>query len=332
MTAHSLRHPSNEGENPLRGGVMKLVDVEPMETLHLYVVPEDQLPPKRDYLSIFTIIFCSIFLIGIIVISILGPAPEREVSFSVNIRGYFIGPVTKTVHLPVTATGKQYVPATTATGIITFYNGAIYPQIIPIDTILKGADGVSVITDTQATIPAAIQTIPPTYGRIRVPAHAETLGAIGNIHSGDINEACCATSVIAQNASFHGGRDAYTYTYLSDKDVQKATKPLLPMLQAETLSVLPIPQLNPTCSTVAMSSPGVGKETLNAVLRITETCKAFSYRMSSVKDAIRTYSRRFGTLTHVQFTIVGIKGVLMTIYVTATLNPPAMRGKFVPET
>ncbi len=304
---------------------MKLVDEEPMETLHLYVVPEDQMPPKRDYLSIFTIIFCSIFLIGIIVISILAPSPDHEVSFSLTIQGYALAPVSKAIQTNVTATGNQYVPATTATGIITFYNGAIYPQIIPIDTILKGADGVSVITDAQATIPAAIQTIPPTYGRKRVPAHAETPGAIGNITAGDINEACCATSVIVQNASFHGGRDAYTYTYLSDKDMQNATKPLLPMLQAQTLSLLPTPQLNPTCSTVSTSSPQVGKETLNAVLRITETCKAFSYRISSVKDAIHTYSRRFGTLTRVQFTIVGIKGVLLMIYVTATLNPPTMR-------
>jgi len=304
---------------------MKLVDEEPMETLHLYVVPEDRLPPKRDYLAIFTVIFCFLDLTGIIAISILAPSPNHEVSFSLTIQGYALAPASKTIQTNVTATGKQYVPATTATGIITFYNGAIYPQIIPVKTILKGADGVPIITDAQATIPAAIQTIPPTYGRIQVPAHAETTGAIGNITAGDINEACCATSVIVQNASFHGGRDAYTYTYLSAQDVQNATKPLLPTLQSETLSVLPIPQINPTCSTVTTSSPRVGKETLNAVLRITETCKAFSYRMSSVKDAIRTYSRRFGTLTHVQFTLVGIKGVLMTIYVTATLNPPAMR-------
>src|SRR5258708_4502218 len=209
MTARSLRHPSNEGGNPLRGGVMKLVDEEPMETLHLYVVPEDQMPPKRDYLSIFTIIFCSIFLIGIIVISILAPSPDHEVSFSLTIQGYALAPVSKAIQTNVTATGNQYVPATTATGIITFYNCAIYPQL------------------------------------------------------------------------------------------------------------LPTPQLNPTCSTVSTSSPQVGKETLNAVLRITETCKAFSYRISSVKDAIHTYSRRFGTLTRVQFTIVGIKGVLLMIYVTA---------------
>ena len=106
-----------------------------------------------------------------------------------------------------------------------------------------------------------------------------------------------------------------------------AQTPLLPTLQVQTLSLLSIPQLNPACSTVTTSTPRVGKETRNAVLRITETCKAFSYRMSSVKDAIRTYSRRFGTgiLAHVQFSVVGIKGVLLTIYVTATLTPAAMR-------
>src|SRR5690242_760930 len=138
------------GETPSIGGIMRIMDEEPMETLHLYVVPEDQLPPKRDYLAIFTIIFCSIFLIGIIVISILAPSPDHEVSFSLHIQGYALAPASKAIQTNVTATGKQYVPATTATGTITFYNGAIYPQIIPIDTILKGADGVSVITDEQA--------------------------------------------------------------------------------------------------------------------------------------------------------------------------------------
>jgi hypothetical protein len=304
---------------------MRVVDEKRMETLHLYVVPEDQLPPKRDILAIFMIIFSCLVIIGISAISILASSPRYAVSFPLNIQGFALALVTKTIQTNVTATGRQYVPAATATGRITFYNGAVYPQIIPINTILKGADGVSVITDAQATIPAAIQTIPPTYGRVRVPAHAETPGAIGNITAGDINQACCVTSVIAQNASFHGGKDAYTY--LSNQDIQNAQAPLLPTLQAQTLSILTTPQLNPTCSTVTTSTPHVGKETLNAVLRIMETCKAFSYHMSSVKDAISVYSRHFGkgTLTHVQFAIVGIKGVLLTIYVTATLTPAVMR-------
>ena len=139
---------------------MRVVDQEPMETLHLYVVPEDQLPPKRDYPAIVMIVFSVIIIIAIIAISIFTPRPVQEVSFSVHIQGFVFAPMSKTIHTTVIATGKQYVPATTATGRITFYNGAIYSQIIPVNTILKGADGMPVITDAQATIPAAEQTIP----------------------------------------------------------------------------------------------------------------------------------------------------------------------------
>jgi len=309
---------------------MRVVDEEPMETLHLYVVPEDQLPPKRDYLAIFMVIFCFIVLISIIVISILAPSPDHEVSFSLVIQGYSLAPVTKTIKVTAIATGKQYIPATTATGTITFYNGAIYSQIIPFGTVLKGADGIKVVTDEQAVIPPAVQTTPPTYGQVSVAAHALISGEGGNIQAGDINEACCVTSVIAQNTLFHGGRDAYTYTSLSDQDIKNTTAPLLPTLQAQTLSTLSNPQLYPSCSTVTASTPGVGKGTLNAAIRITETCKALSYSVSLAKDAISKYRKRFGTgtLTHVQFSIVGVtakKGVVISLFVTAIWNPIVVR-------
>jgi len=306
---------------------MRVVDEEPMETLHLYVVPEDELPPKRDYLAIFTVILCLLVLISILAISILAPSPDHEVSFSLVIQGYTLAPVTRTIRVTAIATGKQYVPATTATGTITFYNGAIYSQIIPFGTVLKGADGIKVVTDEQAVIPPAAQTTPPTYGHVNVAAHALSSGKVGNIQVGDINEACCVTSVIAQNTLFHGGRDAYTYTYLSDQDVKNKTASLLPALQAQTLLTLPNPQLNPTCTTVTTSTPGVGKKTVNAVLRITETCKALSYSVSSAKEAISLYSKHFGTgtLTHVQFSIVGVKNVVITLFVTAQWNPVSVR-------
>jgi len=167
----------------------------------------------------------------------------------------------------------------------------------------------------------------PTYGQVSVSAHALTQGIVGNITAGDINEACCVTSVIAQNASFHGGRDAYTYTYLSDQDVQNTTAPLLPMFQAQTLSLLPRPQLNPTCTTTTTSTPTIGKETTSAVLRIRETCKAFSYAITSVKEAVSIYSKHFGrgALTHVQFVIVEVKKGVISLYVTATWNPIVVR-------
>ena len=179
---------------------MRVVDQKPMETLHLYVVPEDQLPPKRDYFAICMSIFCSLFLIGIITLSLFAPSPNYEVSFPLAIQGYALAPVSKTIKVTDIATGKQYVPATTATGSITFYNGEIYTQIIPFGTVLKGSDAIAVVTDEQAVIPPAAQTTPPTYGQVSVLAHALTRGAVGNIRAGNINEACCVTSVIAQNA------------------------------------------------------------------------------------------------------------------------------------
>src|SRR5258708_28747207 len=101
---------------------MRGVDEEPMETLHLYIVPEDQLPPKRHYLSIFTVIFCFIVLIGILPISILAPSPDHELSFSLVIQAYSLTPVTKIIKVVAIATVKQYVPATTRTGSLTYYN------------------------------------------------------------------------------------------------------------------------------------------------------------------------------------------------------------------
>ena len=307
---------------------MRVVDEEPMETLHLYVVPEDQLPPKRDYLAIFMVISSLLVLIGILAITVLAPSPDHDVSFSLAIKGYALAPVSRTIKVTAIATGKQYVPATTATGTITFYNGAIYAQIIPFDTVLTGADGIRVVTDEQAVIPPAAQTTPPTYGQVSVAAHALMPGKVGNIQAGEINEACCVTSVIAQNTSFHGGKDAYTYTYLSDQDVQHATVPLLPALQAQTLATLRNPMLNPTCTTVTTSIPGVGKETVKALLRITETCKALSFSVSSAKGRISLYSRKhfgMGTLNHVQFSIVGVKNMVITLFVTAQWNPVIVR-------
>ncbi len=307
---------------------MRVIDEEPMETLHLYVVAENELPPKRDYLALCMIIFSCLVIIGIIALSLLVPAPTYDVSFSLSIKGFTLAPVSKTITVPVTATGSGHIQATTAAGTITFYNGAIYTQIIPFGTILKGSDGIAVITDEQAVIPPAAQTTPPTYGQVSVSAHALTHGASGNIQAGDINMACCVTSVIAQNPySFRGGKNARDFTYLTQEDVTNAKAPLLPTLQTETLSVLPRPQLNPTCITATTSTPSVGKETMSAVLRITETCSAFSYSLQSVKDAISTYSRRFGTgkLTHVQFSVVGIKETVISLFVTAQWEPIVMR-------
>jgi hypothetical protein len=306
---------------------MQILDEEPKEIIHLYVVNEDELPRKPDYPSLFIAAIASLCLLAIIGISVFSAAPEQEVSFTVSIPGFHLAPVSKTLKTTVIATGRGHTQAIYAVGIITFYNGAIYTQIIPTGTILKGSDGVSVITEQQAIIPPAAQTTPPTYGHTNVSAHALIAGASDNIQAGDINMACCVTSVIAQNPyAFTGGRNARDFTYLTSQDVNNTATPLLPALQTQALSLLPNPRLNPRCSPVTHASPNVGKETVSATLTLIETCSADSYSVSSVSHAITIYSRRFGKgiLSKVQFFIVDVtegKGVSIMLYVVAHWNP-----------
>ena len=317
---------------PLRGGAMRVVDEEPQETIHLYVIPEDELPHKPDYRSILVATLAFVCILGIIWLSVFAPAPEaREVSFTIPIQGFHLAPVSKTAKTTVLATGKGHTPASSASGTITFYNGLPYLQIVPMATKLTGVDGVSILTDQQAIIPPAAQTTPPTYGHTSVSAHALVPGVQGNIPAGDINIPCCAASIIAQNPyHFSGGRNARDFTYLTRHDVTNATASLLPTLDASTLSLLPNPRLTHHCSTATTSSPSVGKETQSAVLTLIETCSADSYSVTAASQAITTFSRRFGkgTLTHVQFFVVGVsqsKEVSIRLYVVAQWHPFAMR-------
>src|SRR5258706_5267156 len=205
-----------------------------METLHLYVIPEDELPRKPDYPSIIGAIFALLCILAILGISVFSAAPaDHEVSFTLTIPGFHLVPIAKTINVAVPTTGKGHTPATTAGGIITFYNGAIYSQIIPVGTILKGSDGISVITAQQAVIPPAAQTTPPTYGHTNVLAQATIAGEGGNIVAGDINMACCASSLIAPNPpSLTGGTNARDFTFLTSQDMSKTISPLLPTLQS----------------------------------------------------------------------------------------------------
>src|SRR6266566_5308166 len=141
---------------------MQILDDQTTETLHLYVIPEDQLPRKPDYPSIFMAAAALLCILAILGISAFSATPTgQEVSFTLTMPGFRLAPVSKTVKTTVIATGKGHTQATTATGMITFYNGQTYTQIIPAGTILKGSDGVSVITEQEAVIPPAAQTTPP---------------------------------------------------------------------------------------------------------------------------------------------------------------------------
>jgi hypothetical protein len=131
-----------------------------------------------------------------------------------------LAPVTLTRSLSVATSGTAHIPARQAMGTITFYNGAFESQTIMAGTTLRGRDGVVVVTDAAAIIPAARPTTPPTYGVTSVSARALVPGAAGNIAAYDLDQACCATSVLAENLSpFTGGQDAQTYHVVAQGDI-----------------------------------------------------------------------------------------------------------------
>lgn len=304
-----------------------MVNPEQMETVHLFVVPEDKLPPKPDYIGKTIATLCFLALMGIIGLLVFSPKTEPVVSFPTTIPGFVLSPVAKSLALTIHATGKGHINATSATGKITFYNGQTYTQIIPVGTVLKGSDGIQVITDAQATIPPAAQTTPPTYGQISVPAHALQSGVSGNIQAGDINEPCCVTSVIAQNPyTFTGGVNARDFTYLTKQDVSYAVAESVQNLELATQTLFTAKiVLAPRCTTISKVTPAIGTETPSARLTLTSSCTAISYSTALAKNRIEEAGTQFGKLQEIQFSIVGIrqegKRVTLLLYVTATSTP-----------
>ncbi len=73
-----------------------------------------------------------------------------------QVPGRLLSTLTVSGERSVPTTGMGHEDAQAAHGTLTFYNAALYAQTIPAGTVLIGRDGVQVVTDTDAVIPAAI--------------------------------------------------------------------------------------------------------------------------------------------------------------------------------
>ncbi len=136
----------------------------------------------------------------------------------------------------VQTTGTGHAPARAAQGLLTLYNAAPYQQTVPPGTVLVGADGVEIVTEAPAVIPAGN---PPIEGEITVLAHAVDTGPQGNIAPLDLNGLCCLAGVSVKNTTvFREGQDAYDYPAVSQHDIEQVVEPLLaPLTQATQASL-----------------------------------------------------------------------------------------------
>jgi hypothetical protein len=189
--------------------------------------------------------------------------------------------LSETLTVPTTGMGHQQ--AEPGHGQVTFYNAAPQIQTIPAGTLLTGKDGVEIVTDADAVIPAATF---PTDGQASIPAHAVNVGPAGNITAGDLYGACCREDVFVQNtAAFSGGQNARTFPMVSMQDVAKVEGILHPQLiaslKAAFLTDLATGEalLTPfACREDVDGSAGIGDEATSLTLMLTETCTADAYQ------------------------------------------------------
>ena len=192
---------------------------------------------------------------------------------------------TQSQSVPTTGTG--HAPAQAGEGTLTFYNAAPYTQTVAAGTVLIGADGVEVVTDAPAVIPAGN---PPTFGIAPVPAHAAAIGPQGNIAPLDLNGLCCMAGISVKNtAAFHGGQYAYDYPMVTQQDIDQAAGPQLATLTPETQTSLHI-QVHQSerlagpvqCQPQVTPDHPVGSDASQVTVSVSVTCHADVYDHEAV--------------------------------------------------
>src|SRR6266567_4304633 len=288
----------------------EFVEIEPQETT------EDHRPPKQKpywLLIPFTILFCLVFVAASFLFPLLTPSAtvtiipvERNITLTtaIQVHGRELPALTLIQSTTAPATGKQHQNATRAVGTITLYNGLLFSQTIAAGTLLTGSDGVQVVTDQAARIPAAT---PPIEGQVTISAHALITGTQGNIPAYDINTACCATSVVAKNTgAFTGGAAARDFLIVTRADINNAVTSLLITLSQSEDAALQAQLhrdedlITPSCNPSVSSDHKPGDEAKHVSVTVSVTCSGISYDTHNVyANATQLISQeliqRFGT-------------------------------------
>lgn len=186
---------------------MYQVEDEPIETIHLYVVREGE--PRPSYLPVILSVLALSILIAI---GVLTPYQQPEQRASIRVPAVPL--IVRTFYAPIVVmpTGIKTYPATYAHGFLTFSNGSIIGQSVPVGYVIDGA-----VTDRAVYVPAATAS---GFGVATVPAHLLTSGI--NIQTLAINEVIGSSLFVRNLEPFTGGRPAYSVKFATPQDRQVA--------------------------------------------------------------------------------------------------------------
>jgi hypothetical protein len=193
----------------------------------------------------------------------------------------------------VPTTGHGHTQAAQARGTLTFYNAAPYAQVVAAGTVLTGADGVEIVTDQVAYLPAGNL---PQVGMATVGAQAVQVGPQGNIAPLDLNGLCCVAGVSVKNTTaFVGGQNARDYRVVAQHDVDTVVGPESATLTGAAQSNLQ----GQVRSNEQLASPAqchralhtdhpVGSEATRVTITLSVTCQAEVYDAQAVQQLAST--------------------------------------------
>jgi hypothetical protein len=235
--------------------------------------------------------------------------------------GRLVSSITISQEATTPTTGKGHQDAKQAGGTITFYNGQLNSVTVPAGTMITASNGVQIITDQDARIPALDPAAnPPTVGQRAVSAHAINPGGRGNIPAFDISQPCCSASIIAKNVTpFAGGQDTRDFQTVSKVDISAIATSLNTTLaesmhgalqaqlrQGEAMQPFP-------CTPTLSADRHIGQEATEVKVTVSETCSAAAYNT----DAL--VSKATDLLTHQATQQLGTGySLISTVQVTIT--------------
>jgi len=252
------------------------------------------------------------------------PEPARQ---QVAVRLLEVGSPLQSQSVPTTGTG--HAPARMGEGTLTFYNAAPYSQTVAAGTVLTGNDGVEVVTDAPAVIPAGN---PPIEGEATVPAHATVIGPQGNIASLDLNGLCCLAGISVKNTmAFHDGQNAYDFPMVTQADIDQAAGPLVATLTAVTQERLHAEvYLNERLAGPVQCQPAVtpdhpvGSNASQVTVNVSVTCHAETYDHEAVVRLV-TNALMHEATTSLR-TGYALRGTISTTITPAGAPPHAKPG------
>ena len=225
-------------------------------------------------------------------------------------------------------TGLRVQAATTAQGVLTFYNTATQSFSLPANVDVVASNGLHVITQAPVTLPASPNF--PQFSIATVSARAASAGSAGNLATGAIETQCpvqyCGGSkvTITNTDPFTGGQDSQTTHIVSQADIQQAETPLRVSLNTKTPQMLlagnqtgeQVVDSTLTCLSSSISAiPAVGSPAIQVRVTASMRCQEEVYQPKAVIS--RALAQTFTTADNT------IHIITQTARITAVENPNA---------